>query len=186
MATSTNEIGRRIGWLLFGVLLVSCCGCVEHVESGDTSKFYNALWATAACLFGGLAATAAGWFTRDWSERLGWALIIGGVVLVIGVTPTIFFENTTIRPDGFFVRSGIWGLSTYDVKYAETSNISVTMEETRGRRGRKNTNFYLVCSQKAGETKKVPLNGACEEGTELILVGAAASGVSVVNATGGY
>lgn len=186
MFASTNHFGRRSGWLLLAMLLFTCCGCVEHAESDGVTKYYNAFWATCACFFGGLAAVAVGWFTRDWSERLGWSLIIGGVVFVIGVTPTIFFENTTIRPDGFFVRSGIWGLSTYDVKYAETSNISITMEETRGRRGRKNKNFYLVCSQKAGETKKVPLGGACEEGAELILLGAAASGVSVVNATGGY
>jgi hypothetical protein len=186
MLTFSSSAPRRATLLLLALLVVSCCGCVEKSTSGSTTTFYNALWATAACVFGGLAGGVAGWYLRAVSERLGWALMIGGVVLVLGVTPTVFFEKTTVREDGFFVRSGLWGTSSFDVKYAETAHIDLTMEVTRGRRGSRNTHYYLVCQQKSGEAKKIPMGGACKEAAPLILVGASAHGIMINDNMGGY
>lgn len=183
---SSSLHGRRAGLLLLALLVMTCCGCVERSTSGSVTTYYNALWATAACVLSGLAGGVAGWFLRAVSERLGWALMIGGVVLVIGVTPTVFFEKTTVRDDGFFVRSGLWGMSSYDVKYVDTRNIDLTMEVTRGRRGSRNTHYYLVCEQKAGEAKKVPMGGACKEAAPLILAGASAHGIMINNNVGDY
>src|SRR5262249_49104668 len=84
------------------------CGRVQHSISGNVHSFYNALWATAACVGGGLIAATGGWYLRPMSERLGWGLMAGGVIAVI-MSPTIFFEKTVVKDDGFFVRSGLWG-----------------------------------------------------------------------------
>lgn len=172
--------------LLAAVVLVTCCGCVEHSTSGNTHTFYNALWATGACFVGGIVATIGGWYLRTVSERLGWALMIGGVLAFIGGTPTLFFEKTTVSDEGFFVRTGVWGMSSYDVKYADTMNMNLTKEITTGRRGSKNTHFYLVCSPKSGEAQKVPINGTFEEALEFVVIGAKARNIPIIDSTGGF
>jgi hypothetical protein len=172
--------------MFFAVLVVSCCGCVVESTHGDTHTFYNALWASAACLGAGLVGTVGGWYLRPFSERFGWALMIAGVLAGLGGTPTLFLEKTTVSNDGFFVRSGMWGMSSYDVKYANTTSMELTKEITRGRRGSRSTHYYLVCSQKTGEEQKVPVKGACEEAFDLIMIGAAMHNVPFTDSTGEY
>jgi hypothetical protein len=49
------------------------------------------------------------------------------------------------------------------VKFGDLSRVRFISEETRGRRGRKNTNYYLVCERKDGSSAKVPLGNKVAE-----------------------
>jgi hypothetical protein len=182
--TTFKRNGRRAVVAILAVLVVACCGCVEHSTSGEIHTFYNALWASAACLGAGLVGTVGGWYLRPFSERFGWGLMIAGVLALLGGTPTLFFEKTTVSNEGFFVRSGLCGMSSYDVKFDNTANMQYVMEVTRSRRGGRNTHFYLICQPKAGDQQKVPISGVCKDAFDLIRTRAAEHNIPYQDSTG--
>ncbi len=59
----------------------------------------------------------------------------------------------------------------------------MTMEVSRGRRGRKKENYYLICEGSGGQ-QKVPINnGVKEAALEEIVLQAGAHGVGLVDET---
>lgn len=152
----------RAGLLALPLLLLT--GCVKERTTGNETMFSYELWVPAAMLLGGAAAAPLGWALREKSGRLGWGLMIGGVVAAIGFGPTYFLDRIEVSPDHFLVRDGMVGMATtYDVKFADVKAAHMTTETTRGRRGRKSTKAYLVCDRKDGSSTKVPLNGRLAE-----------------------
>jgi MFS family permease len=148
---------RVLGCLLGSLLLLSVTGCVREEVSETTRTFTYGLWVPASLLVGGLAATVAGWFLRQ-SGRWGWILMIGGPIAAIGFAPTMLLDRTVLDEQGIHVTSGIWGMTAkHDVAFADLANVRQIAEESRGRRGRKQTNFFLVCERKDGTSAKLPL-----------------------------
>jgi hypothetical protein len=95
-------------------------------------------------------------------------------------------ESTTVDPDGFHVKTGIWGMTAeHQVRYDDLQNVHLTKEEGRGRRGRKTTKYYMVCRRKDGSQAKVPLgNSLVEKALIQIFTGMAAHHIDVVNEAG--
>jgi hypothetical protein len=154
-----NVMQRRVLRVAFAaILLAGLSGCVEETVNGTNHIYTHELWGTVSILLSGLAAIPAGWFLREKSNRLGWGLIIAGPIAVIFIAPSLFQERATVDDSGFTLRSGIWGMTVYDVKFAELQQIRITSEETRGRRGAKRTSYYFLCDHRVGPTVKVPLN----------------------------
>jgi hypothetical protein len=182
----TMHHGKR--WLLLGLVVSSVLlltGCVKETVDGDKHIYTYELWAPLLILVVGLAAVPAGWFLRN--NRFGWALMILGPIAALGFAPTLFLERTTVDPQGFHVKTGIWGMTAaHQVRFDDLQTIRLTKEISRGRRGRKNTNYYMVCCRKDGTEAKVPLgNSLVEKAIDQIKIGIDAHSINVVDETGG-
>jgi hypothetical protein len=161
--TKSLALFRGLSLLAMFACLFCLTGCVSERDSG-TAKIYTIdLWVSALLLIIGLAAAPAGYFLREWSDRVAWGLMIVGPILALGVAPSLFLNKTTVAAEELNVRCGIWGTTGYHVKYDNLNSVRLTTEVTRGRRGRKNTNHYLVCDCKDGTSTKLPLSNDCVE-----------------------
>ena len=168
-----------------GLLLFACAGCVRESTEGATSVFQYELWVPVSVLLAGIAAAPAGLAVRMRSARLGWVLLIGGPLAAVMFAPSLYRDQVTVSDEGFHVRTGIWGLTAvHDVRFAEVSSLSITAEETVGRRGRKKTTHYFVCDLKQGGQVKVPINnGVTEAAAKSILEHAAGHEIPILNET---
>ena len=168
------------------LLLLGVSGCVREDVNGSTITVTNELWAPFLALMGGVAAAPAGWFLRKKSNRIGWGLLIFSPILVVGIAPSLFLDRAVVDDTHFSLRTGIWGLTAvHDVKFADLSGIRLISEETTGRRGRKRTNYYLLCERKDGTSAKVPLaNQVAETAAPYLIERAKALNVPIVDETG--
>ncbi len=166
---TTVKMCMRIG--LVALATVALCGCVKQSQDGAATVFSYEWWAPVGLTLGGLAAAPVGWLLRDKSSYFGWGLLVVGVIGGLGVGPSMFADHITVDDQGFVSRTGLVGLATtHTIKFAELSRVRLTFEETRGRRGRKTTNYYLVCERKDGTSAKVPLsNSIAEKAAPMIL-----------------
>ena len=173
--------------VLGGCLLLCLSGCVTETQSGDTSTFTFALWVSGSILLGGLAAMVGGWFLRTRSERWGWGLMIGGLLAVAIFAPTMFSDKATVSPELFTLRTGFFFAPTrHEVRFADVARMDLTKEVKPGRRGRKDTSYYLNFHLKAGESRKVPIGDLMKNGAlERVLVIAATQNIPVADLTGG-
>ena len=166
-------------------LLLLCTGCVNETVEGTTQTFTYELWVPISLLIGGLAATLIGWFFRDVLGRFGWALLVLGPLLAVFFAPSMFRDRAVVTETAFSLRTGIWGLtSVHEVEYDDLAMIRITLEESRGRRGRKRSNYYLVCKLNDGSEAKVPMNNKVAEAAAPAFLGHAAKlGVPIVDQT---
>jgi hypothetical protein len=136
-------------------------------------------------MLGGVAAFLVGWKFRTTSARFGWGLLILGPVAAIFFAPSLFRDRATLDDTSFSLRTGIWGLtSVHEVKFDELKQVRIVSEEVRGRRGRRRTNFYLLCERNDGTTAKVPVNNrVAEAAAPHILQSVADHGIEVVDET---
>jgi hypothetical protein len=73
--------------------------------------------------------------------------------------PTLFLERATVDDNTYTVRSGIWGMTAANqIELNKLKQVTITVEETRGRRGRKTKSTYLVCQNQDGTTTKLSAN----------------------------
>lgn len=160
---------RRQLQFVFLVLLVICTtGCVKETVEGETHVFTNELWVPLTALGGGLVAVPVGWLLRQVISKLAWALMIVGGISVLVIAPGLFLDRAAYNNDEFSLRTGIWGMTAvHDLKFADLAQVRYTSEERRGRRGRRSTNYYLVCRTKNGEEHKIPLGNPVAE--ELLI-----------------
>lgn len=172
---------------LAAFLLLGLGGCVREDVDGSTITVTNELWVPLVALLGGIAAAPAGWFLRQKSARFGWGLLIFCPIIVLGIAPSLFLDRAVVDDTHFSLRTGIWGLTAvHEVKFADLSRIRLISEETTGRRGRKRTNYYLLCERKDGTSAKVPLgNKVAETAAPHLVERAKALNVPVVDETGG-
>lgn len=146
-------------YLIVTILLLPLCGCVDEAIDGSTQTFTYEWWVPLTVLFGGLVAAPAGWFLRNLSARIGWGLLIAGPIAAIFFAPSLFRDRVVVDDSRFSVRTGIWGFTAvHEVKYDDLKQVRITFEETRGRRGSKRKNYYLVCERKDGSSAKVSVN----------------------------
>jgi hypothetical protein len=167
MATS-----RYCSWRLIALvsLLLVVGGCVRESKIDGKQVYQYEYWVPLTTLVLGLAAIPAGWFLRQKNGRFGWGLLILGPVAAIFFAPSLFRDRVTVGPDGFHVRTGIWGLTAvHEVVFADITQIRITAEKVSTRRGQK-TNYFMNCDAKSGGSSKVPINNAVtEEAADAIL-----------------
>ena len=179
-----NRSGRMrvlvCGLLLF---LVTTTGCVRESVDGDVHSFTNELWISASILLAGVLAGVGGWFFRK--TKYGWAAMIAGPIAALLFAPSIFLDHATVDDSSFKVNTGIWGLTAvHEVKFDEVRAIKIISEVVSGRRGRKSTNYYLLCSKTEGGDAKIPVNNrVCEEAAKLFLERASEKGIIILDQT---
>ncbi len=167
-------------------LLLGIGGCVREDVNGSTITVTNELWAPLVALVGGIAAAPAGWYLRKKSTRFGWGLLILSPVAVVGLAPSLFLDRAVVDDTHFSLRTGIWGLTAvHEVKFADLTRIRLISEESTGRRGRKRTDYYLLCERKDGTSSKVPLgNKVAETAAPHLVERAQALNIPIVDETG--
>lgn len=172
--------------LLLGFLLLT--GCVNERESGDAKIYTIQMWVPLLILIGGIVAVPAGWLLRETSQRLGWGLLILGPIAALGFAPSLFMDKTVVTPNEITVNTGIWGMTAHhNVKYDNLQQVRITSETTRGRRGSKNTSYYLTCDCKDGSNCKLPLGNSCVEKAAVpFLTHCKAREIAVIDETGQF
>lgn len=158
--------------LIACLLLCTCSGCTTESTDGDTTTFSYELWVPLTMIFGGAALTVAGFFLNSFSQRLSWTMMLLGLGGTLLMGPGMFLEYASVSPQEFNLRTGFWFYPTsHSVRFDNIAGIQVTSEETRGRRGRKSKEFYIVCGLKSGGQEKIPVGGLMKQGAaEQMLV----------------
>jgi len=130
-------------------------------------------------LVGAVAAVPIGFALRSFSGRLGWGLMIGGVILAI-VAPSFFFESVFVNDKGFDIHSGIFGMTANQkVEFGNLKSISVGTEMTTGRGAREIEVLHF--DMRSGPSGKLSLNNDVKiEGAKEILPRAMRAGVPVI------
>ena len=84
---------------------------------------------------------------------------------------------------------GRWGFSvaptTHDIALDNVNDVTLTKEISRGRRGRKNTNYYLNFNLKNGGTEKLTTsNSLMEASADKLLATLVTRNIPIVDNTG--
>ena len=160
------------------VLVPLLGGCVDREVKGDAVSFSYAIWAPLLVLLIGLVAAPIGFMLRNSSKRGAWLGIILSPVLLLVLLPGMFLDYAKVDSEHFEGRYGIWIAPTkFDIRYSDLSRIDHVVYETRGRRGRKNTNYRFDCVMKSGQVQKVSLGTMLKEARDDIAERAAKAGV---------
>jgi hypothetical protein len=131
----------------------------------------------------GIVGFAGGIPLRTKNPRLGWALMILGPLAAVIMGPGMMMDKVVVDKQHFSLVTGFWFAPTkHDVKFADVASIDLIMEETRGARGRKNQNYYLLCHKKGGADQKVPVGTLMQEGAaRAVLDEARELGIPIVD-----
>lgn len=167
------------------VVLLGLSGCVRESVEGTTHTYANELWVPLSLFFGGVAGAVGGWFLRKKTDRVAWAMIIGGTLAVLA-SPATYLDRVIVSDSAMNVRVGLWVFSDpIEVEYENLRDVRLIVEESRGRRGRKNHSYFLMCSQKDGETVKIPVNNdVAEAAVQLFVDRISELGIPFVNVAG--
>lgn len=117
--------------------------------------------------------------------RIKWLLLIGGIAATLGAGPTFLFTKVEVRDDGFSVRNGIWGMTaSADLNYDDITRVTYTREESRGRRGRRNINYYLTFYPKSGDPFKLAMgNDVVKAGVDELIPRLKEKGIEIIDQT---
>jgi hypothetical protein len=179
---------RTWGSILVGALLCMLVGCTTEEQDGDTFIYKYELWIPAAIFAGGIAAVPIGWMLRNKSARFGWGLLILGPVAALVFAPGLWLDKVTINDKQFTLRTGMWFMPTeHVVNLDNVGTIEHVTEETRGRRGRKNINHYLIFHPRTGAAgEKVPYGDLMQDkAIDKVIQIAVKRGINLVDNTPG-
>lgn len=172
---------RRTGTLVFAVACIALTGCVSKSTNGAATTYKFEWWIPTLITLVGLGALLLGvlFLTMKKIQNGLISAIIGLGVLMFG--PAMFFDKVVVDPDHFELRTGFWFSPTaHNIKFDNVASINGSMEESRGRRGRKNTSFYLNFTLKSGGSEKVPVGDMMKRGPyDDIVVVATLRGIPV-------
>jgi len=158
-----------LGFVVF--VLAATTGCVRETTDGSARVFSYELWLPLLVLGAGVAAAPIGWVLRKTSGRLGWGLLIVGPLAAIFFAPSLFSERAVVDEEGYTSHGGIWGLTTsHEVRFDDLTLVRITSKEVRGRRGRRKTEYYIVCVRKDGTSEEVPVNNDVTEAATLYFI----------------
>jgi hypothetical protein len=168
---------RRLSWLVTALGLVFFTGCTQQYSENGSLAFSYQPWVVLVPL--GIAA-----FTQK--KRLwGVILIIAGPIVAIGLAPGLYLDKVVVSEDTLYSRHGFWWSPTiHNIRYDDLSNVRFGVDVTRGRRGRKNYNYYFDCSYKSGKQERVPVGDLVKPALDEIGTRFAKHGVNVVDTTG--
>ncbi len=184
---SSLVLRRRVLWVSgLSLLLVTASGCVQESASSVGTVVSYEWWVYTGTMLGGIVALPAAYAVRAWSGRLCGVLGIAGVLGLFGFGPSLFLEKSIVSSEGFQIQSGLFGTTTVEMKFADIRGIRLIVEKSRGRRGRTNTSYFMLCQRHSGEAEKVAVNNDVTEAAGvLILVEANKKGIAVSDDTGG-
>ena len=147
---------RQIG-LLLGAACLS--GCVRKETQGDLLVYTFETWVGASVIVVGLAVTIGAILFRK-SGAGAWITAVVAIVLTIVVGPMLLSDYVKLDKEHIETHWGLWfAPSVHNVRFDEVAKVDYTKEVKRGRRGRKNTTYFLVFTKKSGEQEKVAASG---------------------------
>ncbi len=166
--------------------LLLICGCVKKTVKGDVSIYTYDLNTMLMVIAGFIAALGYGVYRIRQKEY--WK---GGftVLIALGVggffIPSFCGDSLKITPERMVLtRVGFASDKSADLNFDDITHVTITMKETRGRRGRKNKNYYLNCSMNSGEVKVVPMGELVKEGLSDIVDNLQARQIMIVDNSG--
>lgn len=170
---------RSIAWLV--VAAAVCClsaGCVSESHDGDKTTFAMQWWGPVTLMLGSLAAGPAGFFLREFSTRVAFALMIAcpfGFLLGI----SMFTDYCEVDPAGFKGRMGFFGSKTYEGRFDDISDIKLVE-----RRSRRSSTVYLIYHTRDGKQHEFALgNEITKRAAPLILTFAQQKGIPISDGT---
>ena len=81
--------------------------------------------------------------------------MVVAAILLFGFGPTAFSEKLILTKSTLKQTTGIWGMTKHEVTIDNLAAVRFTREESRGRRGRKNVSYYVLCTEKDGKESKL-------------------------------
>jgi len=181
-----KALPRRLLPLCVGMSLCLLSGCVSQKVDGDTTTFSFSLWVPLLSAVACIGGAAWGWVNRDGESRYPWAGLILGPIALVTIVPGLFLDRAVVTPQHFRLNTGFWFHPTrHEVQFQDVQRINLVVEESRGRRGRKNYNYYLDCYQRSGGMQHVPIGTLMQEGAlEKVLEMAVQRGIPIADMTG--
>jgi hypothetical protein len=149
--------------------LAICCsllaGCYDKVTDANGLTFSFQIWVPIAIILAGIVAVPIGIvLLRRKQYFWGVVLVLGGIAGAFAIAPGMFLDKVIVNQTGFYSRHGFWWNSTvHDIKYDQLNLVQLVVEESTGRRGRKNYSYYFDCSLKSGKRDRVPLGDIMRE-----------------------
>ncbi len=176
----TGSVKSRAA-LLAAMSLCFVTGCYEHVSRGNESIYGFAWWLGPMIIAVGVVGFPIGWLVyKNWSERLGFALLILAPVLLVVVAPAMYSDRVLIDEEHFEARYGFWfAPTTHNLRFDDLREIQYVA--VRGRRGRKK--YELHCVSNAGDVSVVHAGNLVKNTVPEILARAQAKGVRVISQT---
>jgi len=185
VGTDPAAWGRRLrlGLLLLGGLLLA--GCTRKEQQGDLMVWKYETWVGFAAILGGIAV-AAGAIALRKSGNWSWVIMLLAIGFTIGFAPFGFVDHVSLDQEHIATRWGFWFAPTlHDIRFDDVSRVDYTKETRRGRRGRKETSYYLVFTTKNGtQDKLTATNSLMEAAAEDLMLALAAKNLSVNDLTG--
>lgn len=167
------------------VFVFVCSGCVKREAAGPDVVLTYELWVPISVFVGGLLALGGMYALRENKGRYFWVLgIVGFAAMIVGA-PTTAMDKLTLSDTEIHHQTGFYGSTKADVILADVSRVELTVKETRGRRGRKNINHYLVFVTPSGKQQLPLSNRIVEEAVDDILNVLDANNLEVTDRTGG-
>jgi hypothetical protein len=85
-------------------------------------------------------------------------MILIGAIVALGLAPTTFLYRVVVDQNGFSIRSGVWGGSMRNMKFASLAGIRLISKIRPQSRGWTSTNYFLECGGKSGSIEEIPLH----------------------------
>lgn len=152
---------RMVKLALVLCVLAAASGCVKESSDGAEKRFTYESWVPLSIILGGIAVAPVGWLMHRASKKYAWALLIGGPLVAVVFGPGFLSSHVTFNDDRLTCRLSLFTFfgSTETVNFSEVTRVRLTSEETRGRRGRKTTSYYLNFDRTNGEPIKLSADG---------------------------
>lgn len=147
-------MSKKCAILLTLIICFFALGCVSETADGSTKIFKFELWVIGLLAGVGIAAGIGGWFLRRLKPVLGWILFLGGPLFLVFVLPGMYMEHVTVSPGKVTRVGGFWfSQTTEEINLDDVISIEIIVKESRGRRGRKNKDYYIVFSSRGKSTE---------------------------------
>lgn len=151
-----------IVWSLGCVLLA---GCYKKEIQDGAIVFSFQPWVPMLIIVAGVVAVPVGIVLyRNNARFWGACCLVLGPLAAVVVAPGMFLDRVSVGPDGFYSRHGFWfSPTTHHIRYDDLAQVRVTVEEHRGRRGRRTYSYFFDCYFKSGGQERVPLGDIMRE-----------------------
>lgn len=166
-----------------------CClllsGCTRKYADGDATVAVYQTWVGLSAVAGGLIATGVAAALRSKSAQV-WVFLVIAALATVLFLPFGFVDYVRVTPDRLQTRWGIWLFPTvHDISFDEVRGLQLSKSISRGRRGRKNTNYNLDFQMADGRTESLSAtNDLIEEAIDEIMTPLRERGIFLVDTTG--
>ena len=175
-------VRRRL--MLLMPLCLFVCGCTYENEEGVHYSTGFSWWVPLTMFGVAIGMAIVGWRVREKTEAAGWILMLLSVPLGLFLAPSLALNGSVVDDEGFRLRGGLLGMTYHQAKFAETSQIKHTYQDSRSRYGDVTRKYYLVCNRKDGSKESFELSSAGSEKAGRIFVEQAkAKGIMVTDET---